>query len=161
MILGILSDTHGHIEPMKKAVELLRQRGAEHFLHCGDVGSTRILDCLAGLPASFVFGNTDYHRVELEKYAALLGIKCCGEFGDLNRGGKAIALMHGDDYALKQRIIDEQRFDYLLLGHTHQTLDQRVGKLRIINPGALHRAARKTAALLDTEGDLLEFLAVA
>jgi hypothetical protein len=32
-----------------------------------------------------------------------------------------------------------------------------VGKMRLINPGALHRAAEKTVATLDTERDLLKF----
>ena len=49
MVLGILSDTHDTADAMTVAVALLQSRGAEFFIHCGDVGSTRILDCLAGL----------------------------------------------------------------------------------------------------------------
>ena len=39
--------------------------------------------------------------------------------------------------------------------------DQRIGRTRIINPGALHRASPKTVALLDTERDKLERIVVA
>ena len=39
--------------------------------------------------------------------------------------------------------------------------DERFGKTRIINPGALHRASEKTVALLDLATDQLEFIRVA
>jgi predicted phosphodiesterase len=42
----------------------------------------------------------------------------------------------------------EDGVDFLLHGHTHEVRDERVGSTRIINPGALFRARRYTAALL-------------
>jgi predicted phosphodiesterase len=48
-----------------------------------------------------------------------------------------------------------QEHDYLLQGHTHVRLDECVGRTRIINPGALHRAAVKTVVTLDTRADRL------
>ena len=62
--------------------------------------------------------------------------------------------------ALKRRLLSEQRHDYLLQGHTHVKQDIRVGRMRIINPGALHRANPKTVALLDTAADAVEFLEI-
>jgi predicted phosphodiesterase len=50
--------------------------------------------------------------------------------------------------------------DYLLHGHTHVTRDERVGKTRLINPGALFRAARYTAAVLDPSSDDVELIEV-
>jgi predicted phosphodiesterase len=50
--------------------------------------------------------------------------------------------------------------DYLLHGHTHELRDERIGRTRMINPGALFRAARYTAALLDPRADRLEILAL-
>ena len=38
--------------------------------------------------------------------------------------------------------------------------DRLVGRVRVINPGALHRANPKTVALLDTAADRVEFLEV-
>ena len=160
MIIGLLSDTHDRVDAMAAGVRLLREAGAEHYLHCGDVGSELVLDHLAGLPAAFVFGNTDWDRMDLQRYAERLGIACYGNFGELELDGKRFALLHGDDARLRQRLLAEQRFDYLLQGHTHVAADQRVGRTRIINPGALHRAKVKTVALLDTQGDALRFLTV-
>ena len=160
MLVGILSDTHDRVDAMAAAMKLLRDGGAEFFVHCGDVGSERVIDHLAGVPSAFVFGNTDWDRAALARYAESVGVDCRGAFADLELGGKRVAVIHGDDLRLKQRLLSEQQHDYLLQGHTHLRADQRVGRTRVINPGALHRASQKTVALLDTETDRLRFLVV-
>ena len=160
MIIGILSDTHDRTSAMAAGLKTLRDAGAAFFAHCGDIGSEACIDLLAGLPAAFVFGNTDFNRAALARYAASIDVPCYGAYATLDLGGKCIALLHGDDFVLKQRVIDEQQHDYLFQGHTHTRDDRRVGRLRLINPGALHRAREKTVATLDTESDQLRFLTV-
>jgi putative phosphoesterase len=160
VIVGILSDTHDRVAAAKAAIDLLRGRGAEHFVHCGDIGTEPILDLLAGLPAAFVFGNNDWDRAGLERYAALIDVRCLADAGELELGGKRFFVTHGDDARTLRRVVEEQRHDYLLHGHTHVRRDERVGRVRIINPGALHRAREKTVALLDTATDALTFLTV-
>ena len=160
MRIGILSDTHDRVDAMAAAMKLLREAGAQFFVHCGDVGSERVIDHLAGVPSVFVFGNTDWDRAALARYAQSVGVDCRGSFADLELGGKRFAVIHGDDFRLKQRLLSEQSHDYLLQGHTHRRADQRIGKTRLINPGALHRAREKTVALLDTTTDALRFILV-
>lgn len=160
VIIGLLSDTHDRVDAMAAGVALLRARGAEFFIHCGDVGSERVLDYLAGLPSAFVFGNTDWDRATLARYARKIGVACHGAQADLALGGKKIAVTHGDDFSLKHRILSEQKHDYLFQGHTHVCADETVGKTRVINPGALHRVKEKTVAALDTESGKIVFLAV-
>jgi uncharacterized protein len=160
MRIGILSDTHGRLPAMRAAIELLRRHGAEFYIHCGDVGAEPILDQLAGLPCAFVWGNNDYDRMHLQRYAEQIGVACYGNFADLELGGKRIAVLHGDDLRLRQRVLAEQRHDYLLQGHTHLRKDERIGAVRCINPGALHRASEKTVAILDTDADALSFLTI-
>src|SRR5687768_8278884 len=109
MILGILSDTHDRIDAMAAGIKTLRDARAQFFIHCGDVGSERVLDHLAGLPAAFVWGNTDWDRMSLARYAASIGVQCFGAFGELELDGKLIALLHGDDAKLKQQVLAEQR----------------------------------------------------
>jgi putative phosphoesterase len=161
VLVGILSDTHDRVDAMAAAMKLLRDAGAEFFVHCGDVGSERVIDHLAGIPSAFVFGNTDWDRAALARYAQSVGVACYGALADLELGGKRVAVTHGDDFKLKQRLLAEQNYDYLLQGHTHVRADQRVGRTRLINPGALHRAREKTVALLDTTSDRLEFFVIA
>ena len=160
MIVGILSDTHDRVDAMAAGMALLRQGGATFFIHCGDVGSERVLDHLAGTRAAFVFGNTDWDRAPLARYARHLDLACHPSLAELELGGKRFAVTHGDDAKLVRRLLDGQRHDDLLHGHTHARADSRVGKIRVINPGALHRVKEKTVALLDTDADKLTVLTV-
>jgi putative phosphoesterase len=137
VIVGILSDTHGKADMAKAAVALLLGRGAEYLIHCGDIGSNAVLDHLAGHPSMFVFGNNDWDRRELEAYAKHLGVACGQDHGKLTLGGKLAIITHGDDSRFINKVLTDQLVDYLFLGHSHQPMDQRQGKVRIINPGAI------------------------
>ena len=160
MLLGILSDTHGRADAAAEAVRVLRAAGASYLIHCGDVGSESVLDHLAGTDAAFVFGNTDFDRRPLERYALSIGVACHANHADLTLDGKRIAVIHGDEPRLKQRLLAGQEYDYLFQGHTHVAADERVGRTRVINPGALHRARVKTVATVDLAKDAVRFLTV-
>jgi uncharacterized protein len=160
VIVGILSDTHDRIESATIGMDLLRTAGAEFYLHCGDVGGEQILDLLAGIPSALVWGNNDWDRRGLTRYAEILGIQVFQSFGELELGDKRFAITHGDDGRLVRQVLDGQKHDYLLVGHSHAKADQRYGRIRLINPGALHRAAQKSVAVLDTASDELKFLLV-
>jgi putative phosphoesterase len=160
MLLGILSDTHNRLDAMKAAVKILQGAGAEYLIHCGDVGTEQIIDQLAGIPSAFVWGNNDFDRRELARYAESIGVRCLDRFGELTLDGKRIAVTHGDDHALMKRLIVGQSHDYVLSGHTHVKADRREKSVRLINPGALYRASVKTVATLDLQRDELKFLAV-
>src|SRR5947208_654632 len=110
MLIGILSDTHDRADAMKAAIDVLRQHGAEFYIHCGDVGGERVLDQLVGLPAAFVWGNNDWDRLPLQRYAESLKIACYGAMADLELGGKRFAVIHGDDFALKQKLLADQHY---------------------------------------------------
>jgi putative phosphoesterase len=159
--IGILSDSHDRHPAFIAAVNALRAAGAEYYIHCGDVGSPDILDHLAGLPAAFVWGNTDVERAELQRYAGSIGVTCLGNHGILDLGGKRVGVLHGDDFRLRQQLLDGQQLDYLLQGHTHERADERFGRTRLINPGALHRAAQKSVATLDIVTDELRYITLA
>jgi uncharacterized protein len=158
MLLGILSDTHDRVDAMAEGVRLLKEAGAEFYIHCGDVGSERVLDHLAGLPSAFVFGNTDWDRAGLRRYAPTIGVRCLEAFDTVELDGKRIAVTHGDDGPLIRRLLADQDHDYLLVGHSHIAGDERIGRIHIINPGALHRARVKTVALLDLSKDELRWI---
>ncbi|MDB5297998.1 MAG: hypothetical protein JWO31_3981 [Phycisphaerales bacterium] len=160
-MLGILSDTHGRADAMGEGMRLLRAAGATAFAHCGDVGSTAVLDHLAGESAAFVFGNNDWDGAELRAYARVIGVRCLDAFGTIELDDRRIAVTHGDDDRLVARVLSEQLHDYLLVGHSHVPAERRVGRTRVINPGALYRARVKTVALLDLASDTLQWLELA
>jgi putative phosphoesterase len=157
-ILGVLSDTHDRADAAAAGIATLRAAGAQFLIHCGDVGGERILDLLAGIPSVFVWGNNDFDRASLRQYAADLGITCGDDFACLHFGKKKIAVTHGDNPTLMRKATGDPEIDYLFIGHSHIPADQTVGKLRIVNPGALHRAAKKTVAIVDIEANTVRHL---
>lgn len=158
MLLALLSDTHDRVDSLRRALDLLKPLNPDFYLHCGDVGGEEIIDMLAGLPCAFVWGNNDWERDSLKRYAQDLHIGVCDNFGQFSFDGKKIAITHGDDMSIIQRVMQDESFDYLFTGHTHIPHDQRYGHLRWINPGALHRAKPKSCATLDLPTDTLNYI---
>lgn len=160
MRLGILSDTHDRLARTRQAVGLLRDAGAEGLVHCGDLCGPEIVAACAVLPFWFVFGNHDGDSVAaLHKAAGKHGAMCLAWGGEFVGGGKRIAVVHGHLGGDVKSLLAATP-DYLLCGHSHLREDVRVGGVRRINPGALHRAETYTVALLDTATDELRFLAL-
>ena len=160
MIVGILSDTHGKADAFHKGLDTLRQAGAEFFIHCGDVGPEQMLDALAGLPAVFVWGNNDWDRLELARYAKSIDVTCGGDLYQFELDGRQLAVTHGDDDRTIAGLLQSQSVDYLFTGHTHRPHDRRQLRTRWINPGALYRARPKTVAVLDLSIGRLNFIDV-
>ena len=158
ILLGILSDSHGQVERTRRAIEALQKAGATEFIHCGDVEVEQVLDLFAGLPAHVTFGNCDPAGV-LGRYAASIDLDSRHPSGEVTVDGRRVAFTHGDNARLVSRILDE-RPDFLLHGHTHERRDDMVHGVRVINPGALHRARPCTVALLEPASGALRWLEV-
>lgn len=158
MLIGVLSDSHGRVETTRRAVGLLLGRGVDLLLHLGDIGSEGVIDELVGYPARIVLGNCDDERA-LGRYAALMGVKPDHPAGRLEIDGKTIIFTHGHLPGVLDDAVREGA-DYVLHGHTHEVRDQRIGRTRVVNPGALFRADRYTAAVLDPATDGLEIIQV-
>jgi hypothetical protein len=54
---------------------------------------------------------------------------------------------------------NDGQLDYLFTGHTHVRMDKRIGRTRLINPGALGgtRKQSRSVAILDLDTDELIF----
>ena len=161
MKIGIVSDSHGKVRRLAKAIELLRRHGAQAIVHCGDIGSPRCLEVLgrAGVPAYGVAGNMDRHLERLRQEASRCGVHYSDETVLLPLGdNRYLAATHGHREEVIESLLAEGRFAYVCCGHTHKPRNERVGATRIVNPGALHHARPPTVALLDTETDAVEHL---
>ncbi len=159
MIVGILSDSHGKIEAVRAAVWVLRRNGAQRLFHCGDVGGIDVLGEMLETPTRFVWGNMDRPDGAAYTYCETVGLPWPVPPVTVEMVGKRIALCHGHEPFCRS-LIENEQFDYVLFGHTHEPKDTRRGKTRIINPGALQRAPIKTVATLDLPNDRLTFYEV-
>jgi len=156
--IGLLSDSHGRIASTRSGIDALLDRGAELLLHLGDLGTEAVLDELVGRPARVVFGNVDDAR-SLRRYAELVDVPVDHPLGWIEAGDRRLAYTHGDDERLVRNALGEAPA-WLVHGHTHRVRDERIGPTRVVNPGALHRAARYTVALLDFATDDLEIIEI-
>ncbi len=154
--LGIISDTHGRTPCTRKAIELLLARGASRIIHLGDVGNEAILDLLVGIEATVVFGNCDDER-SMARYAEILGLHVVHPGAVIEVKSKRIGLTHGHLESELDRLF-ASNLDFLLHGHTHEIRDDCIRGTRLLNPGALHRAARRTVMLLDPASGEAEWI---
>ncbi|MCG8449532.1 MAG: YfcE family phosphodiesterase [Pirellulales bacterium] len=149
MRLGIVSDTHGHLERTRAGVRMLESLEVQQVLHCGDVGSVEVAELFAAWPTDFVFGNCDYHHEELAKGIEAAGLTCHGAFGDLEIAGKRIALLHSDDRRRFEKVTLSGEWDLVCYGHTHVAKIERIGRTLVVNPGALYRANPHSLAIVE------------
>jgi putative phosphoesterase len=151
MRIGVISDTHAHVQNTQRAVRMLESLEVEEVLHCGDICSTSIPPLLAAWPAHFVFGNCDHESDELREAIAAAGLTCHGLFGDFELGGRRIALIHSHDARLFRRVTTSGEYDLVCYGHSHIAEQHRQGKTLILNPGALYRADPHTIAVVELD----------
>ena len=144
MKIGVISDTHGYLDP-----QILRLfAGVEHILHAGDVGPhSLLLELQAIAPVTAVLGNTD----------SSLDLKLT-EFAEI--GGRKFLMHHivnprapADD--LKERIATA-RPDAVVFGHTHQPICETIGGVLFFNPGYAGKqrfALERSVAFLHCEAN--------
>jgi len=160
MRIGIISDTHDNVAHIIAATERFLEEEVDLVIHCGDIVAPASIKFFKGLDIRFIKGNCDGDVEHIRMKAEEIGCQYLGEDADIQLDGKRFGLYHGTDRAKLQRMIDSGGFDYILTGHTHQKRDERVGKTRVINPGAHYWRAEGTIAILDIEKDEINFLTV-
>jgi len=140
MQLGIVSDTHGHVENTLNAVRMLHAFSVDLVIHCGDIGSPDIPGLFTSWPAHFVFGNVDRNEAELRAAIAQSGGTCHDRFGTLEIDGFVIAFLHGDDTARFASVVEANEYALVCYGHTHRAEHHMANDTMVVNPGAIYRA---------------------
>lgn len=129
----VVSDSHGMMDYMKKAIEVFGPRGRdlEMLIHLGDIQCpveeiTGMVDC----PVEIVKGNNDYYS-DLPR-AKLIEI-----------GDETALITHGHRYGC-QRGTEEMKelaaangASMVLFGHTHKPLLELDGEVKAMNPGSI------------------------
>ena len=149
MRIGIVSDSHGHVELTLAAVRMLESLQVDRVLHCGDIGSAAVVELFAAWPTDFVFGNCDGNRGELAVAIEGAGQTCHGEFGALEIAGKRVALLHSHDGVRFREALQSGAWDLVCYGHTHVASIDRYGATLALNPGALYRANPHSLAIVE------------
>lgn len=129
MRILVLSDSHGNVDNMRRAVLTAK---AEMILHLGDcwADAVKLGAIFPDLPLEQVAGNCDYRPgAPLEKI--------------LDIGGKRVLICHGHAYGVKDGLLnagyaaEEKRADVFLFGHTHRRFLEKRGDTLFMNPGSI------------------------
>lgn len=132
MLIGIISDTHDHMENLKKAVQIFKSQKIEHMIHAGDFTSPFTWRVIRDFEGGFtgIFGNNDGERVLLKR---LYQDKIYTQPYKFSLHNRRIVVMHEPEVV--DALADSGHFDLIIFGHTHEPVIKRVNNTLIINPG--------------------------
>lgn len=137
MLIGIISDTHGHIDSRLAAAFA----SVDAIVHAGDVGGADVLDALRAMaPLHAVYGNND-------ERLGRLGLPLREDF---TLGGVRFHLVHQLPHAQPRpatRVV--------VFGHSHRALIEDRGGVLYVNPGAAGRVGFhrvQSVALMGIDG---------
>lgn len=126
MRIGVLSDTHGFLDPGIRPLF----DGVSLILHAGDIGGEEVIHALEAIaPVVAVSGNGDYHLYHLYPWDR-----------EIEAAGSRIVLCHWFDNwgMLHPKILKRLREDppdALVYGHTHEPVNRVVEGVLHLNPG--------------------------
>ena len=130
MTIGILSDTHSLNIP---AALIERFKSVDLIIHAGDICDSRTLKLLKKIaPTKAVQGNM--YESAVKKILPLKEIIMCGQL----KIGVTHGHIGGSREALKNATASfkDDKMDVVIFGHSHQALNERVGKTLYFNPGS-------------------------
>lgn len=143
MTLGLISDTHGFLDPKIPALF----KGVSHILHAGDIGKDSIIAELEAIaPVTAVLGNNDYSRhFELTEVVTIEERKF---------------LIHHivTPQALTEELqlrVARERPDVVVFGHSHRQFSEAIDGVLYVNPGYSGKSKLgldRSAALLHCNG---------
>ena len=147
MTVLVLSDSHGDVEAMARAVEKTNPDLIVHLGDCWrDAEELRML--FPRIPMEQVPGNCDFRPNEATEKLRF--------WGDLR-----VLMCHGHTYGVKSSLMaagyaaEEKSLDLFLFGHTHRPLCDWRGKTTFFNPGSIGKGLQPTYGVLHIEGGKL------
>ncbi len=141
MRIGIVSDTHGFIDP----AVLTATRSCELLIHAGDIGNAEVLRALrrSGARVVAVRGNNDDRRRWPKAQASTL--QRLPRESALELPGGQLVVVHGDRLLPASRRHEGLRRRYpqaraVVYGHSHRLVCDRARRPWVLNPGAAGRS---------------------
>ncbi len=150
MIIGVISDTHDHMDNLRKGMEVFTEKNVGHIIHAGDFISPFTYKAFESFKGGLtcIFGNNEGEKVILKKF-----------FGDnlhlqphiFTLHKRKIVVVHEPDPV--DALAESGHFDLIVYGHTHKAEIRRTGKTLILNPGEACGwvTGRATIAIVDLE----------
>ncbi len=127
--IGLISDTHDHLEKVRAAVAIINQFNLKMVIHCGDIVAPFVLNEMKHLnaPLHIVFGNCDGDREILKERARGYGFEIADGPVEIGGENRKIIVTH-------KPIESVPECDFYIHGHTHKIRYERRSSV-IVNPG--------------------------
>lgn len=159
MLIGICSDSHDHVENLKKAVSVFKEKNVAKVIHAGDYCSPFTIPLFDGLPLHGIFGNNDGDKFLLMKKFDQIGATLHGDFFTFEEDNLKIVVYHGTYPQLTESLETCGKYDVVISGHTHQGRLDTIDNTLSINPGSVHGFDQDAlVALFDTETRQVTFV---
>ncbi|HEX5480874.1 MAG TPA: metallophosphoesterase family protein [Dehalococcoidia bacterium] len=186
MRIGIIADVHCNHQALRIALD--RMGPVDELICAGDAVyqfrfSNEVMEILRERDARYILGNheevllgkwgeraraADWVRPDDLAYMADHGSRL-----ETTIGARKLVIVHGSPFEPHNEYIypnsrslsrmGEIEADYVILGHTHYQMAERVGRVLVINPGSAgeardaRNAFRLSYAILDTESGEVTF----
>ena len=166
MKIGLISDVHATVEPLREALTIFRQNHVDMTICAGDTAGyggelDKTVELLIESKCQIISGNHDTWYLNAPVPEEKKWIKdffsTLPEILDFSADGKQLYVVHASPPNSDRKginLLDEhghvmpdrkaqwknalEKFDYdvLIVGHTHQVFAERLGNILIINPGS-------------------------
>ena len=148
MTVLVLSDSHGDVEAMSRAVE---KTSPDLIVHLGDCwrDAEELRMLFPRIPMEQVPGNCDFRPGEAAEKL-------------LFWGNLRVLLCHGHTYGVKSSLMaagyaaEEKSLDLFLFGHTHRPLCDWRGKTTFFNPGSIGKGLHPTYGVIRVENGRID-----
>ena len=159
MEIGIISDSHDHVDNIKKAVQIFKDRKIDLVFHLGDYVAPSSVRLFKGVKVIGIFGNNDGEQFRVTKAFGEIDGEIKEDFCEINKDYVKFALYHGKWPEITEALLKCGKYDVVLYGHDHNKLQKKVGKTISLNPGTAHGFGKKcTIAIFDTKSKKAEFV---
>lgn len=158
--VGLVSDTHGHVENLERLVDRFGDKELEFIIHTGDVTRRKHIEPLfeLDLDIHLAIGNMDTNPGTFQQIEANKRLTVHGTAGRLEVRDWLIGFTHGHQTEFIDQFL-RQNVSYVIHGHTHDRRDETINDTRVINPGAV-KSPNPSAAILNLTEDKVTFMDV-
>jgi putative phosphoesterase len=166
MKIGLISDVHATVEPLREALTLFRLNHVDTTICAGDTAGYGVeldetVKCLIESKCQIISGNHDTWYLNVPAPEEKKWIKdffsSLPETIDFSADGKHLYAVHAsppksdmegiklldehghvmpDRKAQWENALKNFNYDVLIVGHTHQVFAERLGNTLVINPGS-------------------------
>ena len=177
MKIGIISDTHDDIANVRRAIKIFNTENVEYVIHAGDYIFPGVVLEFKKLDAKLigVFGNNDGERIHLLKNFLEIGAELKGEIGEIELDEVLFGIYHGTDKNIKERLVNSQKYDVFITGHTHKielsaasnttnnteqkantiNTNENRGSTLVLNPGSAHKKVESESGAFEEGGVII------